>query len=470
MKYPIVFCLLFLAVTAFSLPIGRLYFKYNGAVAAAFDASGNSFIRSNKETPGSYAHGGLRFKKNGVTLFSIREGGNLSDEQLGKFVASAAIDQNQSLPLQNTGSLEFKYQGIGRAEFDHTDGSVNIAALSIQKFGYRKNAALLSPVEKIILRDAILSSKNQSYPGDPMVRTNQQPFGGVNYWYKQDEIHQATHVHSGPSFIPWHRYLVDQFEDLLRMQDPLASMHYWDWTTDPSTGILTGSNFMGAANGEMGEPWLSAGFYKPDCNPNATAQDINPINPCRGEYSGSAGGAVNGTGNGFDPPQSVSRGVNFSSLYTDQEVVHSADAFTMAEQWQVFSEMAESAHNSAHGAINGTIGVSHSAFEDPFVFLLHSNLDRLFASWQRLGGPGDATGCSGSSNWRLDVNCNIYGNYQTSPGEPRKAIAYPMEPWSHLDPTAVPVLPWANPGAGIPGLTSTTSYVITPRLYDGYAQ
>lgn len=27
---------------------------------------------------------------------------------------------------------------------------------------------------------------------------------GVSYWFKQDEIHQATHVHGGPAFLSWH--------------------------------------------------------------------------------------------------------------------------------------------------------------------------------------------------------------------------------------------------------------------------
>jgi len=39
--------------------------------------------------------------------------------------------------------------------------------------------------------------------------------------------------------------------------------------------------------------------------------------------------------------------------------------------------------NTAHGFIGGTIGNPHTSFRDPFVFLLHSNVDRLFAMWQR---------------------------------------------------------------------------------------
>lgn len=38
----------------------------------------------------------------------------------------------------------------------------------------------------------------------------------------------------------------------------------------------------------------------------------------------------------------------------------------------------ESSHNDAHGYI----GYPHTSFRDPFVFLLHSNVDRLYAMWQ----------------------------------------------------------------------------------------
>jgi hypothetical protein len=37
-------------------------------------------------------------------------------------------------------------------------------------------------------------------------------------------------------------------------------------------------------------------------------------------------------------------------------------------------------HNAMHGFV--AMGGVHRSFEDPFVFLLHSNVDRLFARWQ----------------------------------------------------------------------------------------
>ena len=48
-----------------------------------------------------------------------------------------------------------------------------------------------------------------------------------------------------------------------------------------------------------------------------------------------------------------------------------------------FAAALKSAHdNVAHSYIGGTISNPHYSFHDPFVFLLHSNVDRLWAKWQ----------------------------------------------------------------------------------------
>jgi hypothetical protein len=87
--------------------------------------------------------------------------------------------------------------------------------------GVRRNVAKVSQAERDKLRDAIVALDGTLYPD------------GVSFWDKQDAIHQATHVHGGPAFVPWHRELCNRFESLLQQIDPTVSLHYWDWTTDP---------------------------------------------------------------------------------------------------------------------------------------------------------------------------------------------------------------------------------------------
>jgi len=74
--------------------------------------------------------------------------------------------------------------------------------------GIRRNIAHVDPAERALLREAIKELNNNHYQGN----RGDTPPGGVSWWFKQDEIHQATHVHGGPEFLPWHRELTNRFE------------------------------------------------------------------------------------------------------------------------------------------------------------------------------------------------------------------------------------------------------------------
>ena len=111
--------------------------------------------------------------------------------------------------------------------------------------GIRRNIAHVEPSERAMLREAYLELNRRRYPGN----RNQSPPGGVTQWFKQDEIHQGTHVHNGPEFIPWHRELVNRFEALLRQVNPQLSLHYWDWTQTPTA--IPNANLGGGASGVL---------------------------------------------------------------------------------------------------------------------------------------------------------------------------------------------------------------------------
>ncbi|MEO8286562.1 MAG: hypothetical protein ABI670_09020 [Chloroflexota bacterium] len=63
--------------------------------------------------------------------------------------------------------------------------------------GIRRNIASVDPTERALLRDALIELSHRFFPGS---RTDTSAPGGVSWWFKQDEIHQATHVHGGPDF------------------------------------------------------------------------------------------------------------------------------------------------------------------------------------------------------------------------------------------------------------------------------
>jgi hypothetical protein len=308
--------------------------------------------------------------------------------------------------------------------------------------GIRRNIASVDPTERTMLREALVELNSRKYPG---TRDDVVP-GGVTQWFKQDEIHQATHVHGGPEFIPWHREIVNQFEGLLREINPQLSLHYWNWTEDPReipsanvgdgrTGTLNlfTDDFMGYGGEDskpIGEPWLSAGYYVP--------------------------GALNhrdATENPADPPRNVRRSVG---NVNGPPIAEAADdqAIVAAGDYAVMRDLLEKVHDNMHGFV--AMGGQHISFRDPFVFLLHSNVDRLFALWQTQPAHPE----------RLDPNL-IYGSENDSPG-----LNSNIQPWSTGESFSedfcrrVFTRPWFAPESLGALRTYKHPSIVTPPLYD----
>ena len=120
-----------------------------------------------------------------------------------------------------------------------------------------------------------------------------------------------------------------------------------------------------------------------------------------------------------------------------------------ADDYQAMNGLLQSAHNDAHtDLIGGTIADGHVAFRDPFVFLLHSNVDRLFARWQT---DPDHTE-------RLDPDL-VYGSESAQ-------MNVNVEPWSSGQGEFHEIRPWSAPeNMGEPHNYKPLS-VVTPPCYD----
>ncbi len=274
--------------------------------------------------------------------------------------------------------------------------------------GIRRNIATVSAAERQRLRDAILALHQQHYPGG----RSDTPTGGVSRWFKQDEIHAHTHVHGCPAFLPWHRELVNRFEALIREIDPQLSSHYWDWTQDP-TNAPDGSggfvnlftpDFMGSAQGQAGAPWLGGGFYDPNADPYRSDSEFDPAN------------------NPADPPRNLLRQVQPGAPVTAAE-----DSGCVGQpDFPSFDAAIEPLHGAGHFHIGGAIGDAHTSFRDPFVFLLHSNVDRLFALWQLQPGHLDRV----DPTQVYGTLSNTQGSGDVATGGPNWGILSPLEPWA----------------------------------------
>lgn len=266
----------------------------------------------------------------------------------------------------------------------------------------RKNVASLSVVERNKLRDAILDLDQQNY-GD-----------GVSWWDKQDEIHESnSHLHGQPVFLPWHRELTNRFENLLREVEPGIKLPYWNWTTDPrntTDGVNSAINlfidqFMGDSCDTVDAPFAT------------TFSTDGPIIR-RVKGSGCPSGAP--------------------SINTDSIIISN-------NSYKDFRNALEINHNAAHNYIGGTIMGHLTSFQDPFVFLLHSNVDKVFAEWQR------------KKPERLDDNA-IYGDEKEN-----ASLNMHMEPWTGNS----AIFPWMGPTN--PESTSKDAKhesIISPPIYD----
>jgi hypothetical protein len=284
--------------------------------------------------------------------------------------------------------------------------------------GIRRDVATVSQTERDLLLDAFLKlDTTKLYPD------------GVTYWDKQEDIHKNAHfhgvdVHGGPAFIPWHRVLVNRLEALLREVHPEISLHYWDWTTDPRAGgggraALMMNTFMGGTGNPVGAPFSSF--------ESTQKTDPPPF------------------GDGIH--DHIWRQVGVSDTKPDGRPNLDDDATVLDPantEFTAFDNAVHPGHDRAHGFLGGGIANAHYSFHDPFVFLLHSNMDRLWARWQTQ--PGHADRINPATAYGLAV----------------------IDPTEHVEPWAggTGLEPWASDVTQRAVITYRDPSVVAPPCYD----
>lgn len=207
--------------------------------------------------------------------------------------------------------------------------------------GVRKNASTLSAAEKASFIAAVLQ-----------VKAN----GRYDQYVIQHRDLFEVGIHGNAIFLPWHREFLLQFELDLQRVDPTVSLPYWDWTADRSTGPPIWSNDFMGGTGEAPDNRVSTGpFVFPDWILNITDPP-------------------------FDPGPALRRQLGGGTLPTASQV----NSTLASVPYSTFRANAEQfAHNTVHNFIGGSAATASSP-NDPAFFLLHCNLDRLWAEWQSL--------------------------------------------------------------------------------------
>jgi tyrosinase len=167
----------------------------------------------------------------------------------------------------------------------------------------------------------------------------------------QASLRQAHHA---PGFLPWHRaYLLD-LERELQAIDPSVALHYWRFDR-PAPNLFT-RDFLGASD-SLGTVQFSAG------------------NPLRFWVT--------------DGVPGINRRPLFNTNTAPPGLRNEAQTIALGSTYRLFRTMEGNPHGFAHTSFGGAIQDPLTAPKDPLFFLLHCNVDRLWAKWQRQLGRFD---------------------------------------------------------------------------------
>lgn len=301
----------------------------------------------------------------------------------------------------------------------------------------RKNGATASAAERTAYVNAILAIGTTAADVFPM---------GTDFWHTQQEVHSNmgsfTNIHETLAFLPWHREYINRYEILLQQYDPTVKLLYWDWTTDPSTSL----SFMGSFSGSIGAP------FNPTSGPTLA-------------------------------PPSVTRGLGtFAHAESDSAVLarSSYGPFTPgfcggitfsppASTAPFLPALEDCSHNYSHGYIGGDMHSPGTSAQDPFFFMLHGNVDRLWAQWQRnqsdLGrlDPTQTYGASLGSDMNLSLTMSPWdgslGGSTSASSLCPVITSCQIQPWETTTPA---------PSGGTYVVTKlpTDASVVSPPIYD----
>jgi tyrosinase len=205
----------------------------------------------------------------------------------------------------------------------------------------RKNADRLTPTE----RDRFVAA---------FAQLNDKGLGRFKDFRDMHTAASDLQAHRAPGFLPWHRaYLLD-LERELQAIDQSVTLPYWRF--DQAAPNLFTGDFIGvsAANG--------------------TVQFSN-TNPLQFWTTDSVMGVNRRPLNNWNP-----------ATQPAPVVINEAQTLALGTQYPAFRTMEGNPHGQTHVSFGGSISSISTAAKDPLFFLLHCNVDRLWAKWQRLNG------------------------------------------------------------------------------------
>jgi len=326
--------------------------------------------------------------------------------------ATGVFSNSLTLPVPINGtSVPFFIAGkFGRPSLNDADvtiearsGTTRVGTAPVM-VRIRKNANKLTPAE----RDRFVSA---------FAKLNNQGAGRFADFRNMHTDLSDPEAHAGPGFLPWHRaYLLD-LERELQAIDPTVSLPYWRFD-QPAPNIFT-REFLGVS----------------DNNGTVRFSSTNPLQFWK-----------------TDGVQGINRLPDFPTNQAPPDPMSEANTLALGTQaalYQRFRRMQGNPHGLAHTSFGGSISNIGTAAKDPLFFLLHCNVDRLWAKWQRQNVRFDPAQTSS-----YDTNSSNRIGHR---------LGDTMWPWNGI--TGNPRPPTA-PGGALAGSTLVSAPGPQPRVRD----
>jgi tyrosinase len=218
----------------------------------------------------------------------------------------------------------------------------------------RKNANDLTPAE----RDRFLTA---------LVTLNQQ--GNFVDFQNMHTADTSMEIHGRSCFLPWHRLYLLDLERKLQTIDPSVVLPYWKFD-EPAPNVFT-RDFLGRAD--------TTGIVQ--------FSSSNPLVNWRLSVFGEGSGRISRTPvPNFDPASQPAPFVQNDEAAT---LNLGTTPGTGQVTFENFERVEGDPHGSAHVSFRGQVADIGRAPADPLFFLVHANVDRLWAKWQWLQDRAD---------------------------------------------------------------------------------
>ncbi|MDQ0792108.1 tyrosinase family protein [Streptomyces sp. B1I3] len=256
----------------------------------------------------------------------------------------------------------------------------------------RKNQRNLTRTEKKRLVGAILELK-RSGRYDDFVSMHR-------HYYVTDAESRPRPAHMTPSFFPWHRRYLLEFEKALQAVDPAVSIPYWDWTRDNTPAAsLWAADFLGG-NGRPGDRQVMTGPFAYQEGNWRISGGVTGDHFLRRNF-GRPSAPVTLPGRA-DVDRALRDPVYDAAPWNS---VSTTGFRNRMEGWDIRGTRGISNHNRVHRWIGGSMAGAASP-DDPVFWLHHAYLDLLWTRWQKAHPrsrylPGRALGAGDPQRGRV---------------------------------------------------------------------